>query len=266
MTTSILLFFSRRMSLPFTVMVTLLLLCPVVRSSALAQESDMGFGISVSGEHRLMRGMKLQAEAEVRSQDVLSQLERWAIGLSLDYRLTDYLKSDVGYCLMDRFHLAEYTDRGNRISGYWAPRHRWYASLQGQYVCGRFKVSLRERYQLTHSPLQYVPKYVVVHGDPDYYGYRLTDEVKAGHQDHLLRQRLQVSYDVRHSHLTPSVSIEALHDLSQAFAVGQVRYCLSLDYQLGKHSSVGLLWRYTDRTDDDERNGHLISLGYNFSF
>lgn len=229
---------------------------------------DFGYGLSVSAEHKLAKGLKLQAEAEVRTQSQFSSLERWAFDLGLDYKLASWLKTDVGYVLMDRYHLSKVTSKGNVISGHWAPRHRWYAGLSFQHEIGRLKFSLRERYQLTHSPLQYVPKYST---DPSFgigrpFGQRLTDEVEAGDQDHILRSRLQLSYNIRHCRFTPVASVELLNDLANGFTVDQLRYSFGIDYSFNKRTSLNLVWRYKDRADNDEANGHLFTLGYNFQF
>lgn len=231
---------------------------PLFIPSLSAQNNDRSVGLSATAEHKLAKGLKAQAEMEVRTQNGLGNLERWALDLGLDYKLSSYIKAHAGYALMDRYHLQEITSKGNIISGYWAPRHRWYAGVVLADEWGRWKISLRERYQLTHSPLQYVPKY-----QPD--GKRMTDEVEAGDQDHILRSRLQATYNIRHSKLTPSLSIEMLNDLTTG-DIDQMRYAIGLDYSLSKRKSLSLQWRYKDRADSDEANGHLIILGYNFSF
>lgn len=226
--------------------------------SAFAGGEEMGYGLSASGEKKLAKGLKLEAEAEVRSQEGFSQLERWAMDLSLNYKIATGWKADLGYCLMDRYHLGETTGKGNLLSGYWAPRHRWYVSLVEQLETGRWKFSLRERYQLTHSPLQYVPKYT-----PE--GVRMTDEVKAGDQEHIMRCRLQAAYNIRHCKFDPTCSIEALYDLKNG-GVDQLRYSVGVDYSLSKQTTWSLDLRYKDRDDSDESNGWLLTVGYHYSF
>lgn len=223
------------------------------------------FGLGVSADHKLAKGLKLQLEAEVRTQDCVQSLERWAFDVGLSYRLASSLKADAGYVIMDRYHLSEVTGKGNILSGYWAPRHRWYAGMSYQYEWRRFKFSWRERYQLTHSPLQYVPKRVGPDaGRPDLVGTRLTDAVKAGDQEHLLRSRLQAAYNIRHCRLTPVLGVELLSDAAHGLSVDQLRYSLALDYALSKHHGLSLEWRYKDRADSDEANGHLLTLTYSF--
>lgn len=229
---------------------------------------DLGVGVSINAEHKLAKALKLELDVETRTQDGLNHLERWSFGLGLDYKLVKGIKADVGYVLIERYRLSERTKQGNVISGYWAPRHRWYVGVFELLEWHRWKISLRERYQLTHSPLQYVPKYVGTHCDctDDWYGMRLTDEKKGGSQEHLLRSRLSVSYNIPHCKLTPSLSVEMLNDLAHSFDIDQLRYSLVFDYSLSKRKSLTLEWRYKDREDNDEADGHLIGLGYKFTF
>lgn len=230
-----------------------------VATTALAGGDDMGYGVSVGTEKKIVKGLKLSAEAEVRTQNTFADFERWALDLGLSYRLASWLKSDVGYSFINRYHTSEVTSKGNTIHGYWGPRHRYYGGLTGQFEVGRWRLSLRERYQYTYSPLQYVPKY---RAD----GKRLTDEADGPDHDHVLRSRLSASYNIRHSKFEPSASIELLSDLSSALSTDQIRFTLGMDYKLSKKSTLGLQWRYKDRADQDESNGHLVTLGYSFSF
>lgn len=240
---------------------------------ALAQGEDLGVGLGAGLEYKLAKGLKLNAEAEVRTQDNMQAMERWALDLGLSYRWLKHLKSEVGYCLMDRYHLSGTTGKGNLLNGYWTPRHRLYAGLAEQQEWGRWKVSLRERYQFTATPKRNVPKFVGVHGCPDetycvtdHYGERLSDEIKGGDSDHLLRQRLQVQYNIRHCKFDPFASVEMINDLGHSFSIDQMRYTLGIDYTLSKHAVWSLQCRYKDRADSDESNGWLLTLGYNYTF
>lgn len=220
---------------------------------------DLGYGLSVDAEKKLAKGLKAEAEVEVRTQNAMADLERWAFSLGLSYRLAPWLKTDAGYTFIDRYHTSYLTGKGNTVSGDWSPRHRGYLGLTGQYETKRWKWSLRERYQYTCSPLQYVPKH-----RPD--GKRLTDEEEPTDHDHVLRSRLRVSYNIRHSKFQPYASVELISDLTKALATDQTRLVLGTDYKLDKKTSLSVQWQYKDRTGSDDNNGHLITVGYNHSF
>lgn len=224
----------------------------------LAQGDDMGYGVSVGADRKIVKGLKVSAEAEVRSQNQFADFERWTFGLGIDYKALDWLKVDAGYAFINRYKNSVETAKGNIINGFWGPRHRWYGGFTGSVETKRWKFSLRERYQYTYSPMQYVPKY----GDD---GKRLTDE-EAGGSDHVLRSRLQAVYNIRHSKFSPFASVEMINDLTSGFAIDQMRYTLGTDYKLNKASSLSIQWRFKDRADNDESNGHLFTLGYNYSF
>lgn len=226
---------------------------------AIAGGDDSGYGLTVGGEKKIVKGMKVSAEAEIRTQNGLPDLERWTFDLGLSYRLASWLKSDVGYSFINRYHTSKLTSKGNTINGYWGPRHRYYGGLTGQMEVGRWKLSLRERYQYTYSPLQYVPKY---RAD----GKRLTDEVEGPNHDHILRSRLAASYNIRRSKFEPFANIELLSDLSAGLSTDQIRYTIGTDYKLNKREVLTLQWRYKDRADQDESNGHLVTFGYSISF
>lgn len=254
------------------IILALLLACLcTVGVAADGEGADQGFGLSVGTEVKLTKGVKLQAEAEVRTQDAFSALERWTLDVGLDWKISKRFKYDVGYQLMDRYHLHEDKTAGEKydnhpytVSGYWGPRHRLYTGITGGYTVGRWRLSLRERYQYTHTPLQYVPRYWVnKDGNP---GKRRTDAVKEQSDEHLLRSRVQASYNIKHSKFEPFASIEMLNDMGHHFGIDQMRYTLGTDYKLDKKQVLTLQWRYKDRTDSDEAGGHLITLGYQYSF
>lgn len=234
---------------------TFLLIVP----SAMAGDNDSSYGLTVGAEKKIIKGLKVSAEAEIRTQNALSDLERWTFDLGISYRLATWLKSDVGYSFINRYHTSQLTSKGNTINGYWGPRHRYYGGLTGQMEVGRWKLSLRERYQHTYSPLQYVPKY---RAD----GKRLTDEVEGGDHDHILRSRLAASYNIRRCKFEPFANIELLSDLTSGMAIDQIRYTLGSDYKLNKREVLTLQFRYKDRADQDESNGYLVTFGYSISF
>ena len=236
----------------------LMLLCSSTACQLSAQDDDnVGIGFVAGIDKKVVRGLHVRAEAEMRTQDVLSHQERWSIDVSANYRIRPWLRVNAGYNFFDRYKLSRVTERGNTVEDYWSPRHRWYGAVTGQYSVGRWKFGLRERYQYTYSPLQYVPKY---RSD----GVRLTDEAAEGNHEHLLRSRLSAQYNIRHCALTPGVFVELLSDLSEQFNEDQMRYGVTLDYSIDKHHALALQWRYEDHHSGV--NESLFFIGYNFSF
>jgi len=238
----------------------LLLLTVLLWSPLLAEDdgdTDACYGVSASVDRKLAKGLHVEAETEVRLQNAGSGMERWTLGLGMDYKLASWLKVDGGYEFLNRYKPERTTAGGNRVNGYWSPRHRWYAGLTGAWAVGRWSLSLRERYQGTHAPLQYVPKY-----RPD--GFRLTDEAEEDETEHLLRSRLQAKYNIRHCKFSPSASIELHQDMSSGMHLDEVRYVVGGDYKLTKTQTLNLHCRYEERMGKSD--GVVVLVGYGYAF
>ena len=177
----------------------------------------------------------------------------------------------------------EMDDEGNLIpkhmnvdSPYWYTRHRATASLTGSVKWGRFKFSLRERYQFTHRMRSYCDrerwyyktykKEFYLDDDPesDDYSY-MTDETKSK-SDHKLRSRLAVSYDIQKCPFEPFAEVEVYNELDNAFAYDKIRYTVGTDYKINKEHKLTLYYRYQDYADVDEVSGHVLGVGYAFEF
>ena len=59
---------------------------------ASAQSDDFGYELSVAGEAKLYRGLKLELEGSMRTQDDAERIDRFVLGAGLSYRL--YQSSD----------------------------------------------------------------------------------------------------------------------------------------------------------------------------
>ena len=191
----------------------------------------------------------------------------------------------------------ELDDEGNRIpkhmnvdAAYWTARHRATASLTGSFKLGRFKFSLRERYQYTYRMAAecdrvrwYYDPYSAMFPDlelPEYYlddqplngdgtpneDYSYRTDIKDAKSDHKLRSRLQVSYNIKGFPFEPFVEVEVYNELDKAFALDKVRYTVGTEYKINKKNKLKVYYRYQDYADIDEVNGHVLGLGYAFEF
>lgn len=235
-----------------------LLLLPL--TSVHAQSDHLGFGTSTEVKTRVAKGLDLSLEGELRTTDGFSAVERWAVSPGVSYRFTPWLKADAAYTYIYRRVEGETTRKGNYVPAYWSPRHRFTASLTGSVQWGRLELSLRERYQYTHRKALSVPKY---DGDD---GSRKNDEEVRAKDEHLLRSRLQLAWDIRRSPFTPYASVEFYNAPGDGFALDKTRYTLGTEFKLNKRHSFELYYRFQDHADDDESNGHLIGVGYQFKF
>ena len=279
--------------------------CLFLAAATVTAQSDFGVWASIEGATKLNKSLELSLEGEYRTQDMSSMTERIATGISLSYKnknFLPFLKADVGYTFMSMNYLGETTIKyeteddgsyeldaeGNPIpkhinvdDAYWTARHRATASLTGSVKWGRFKFSLRERYQFTHRMRSYCDRtrwyydpYHVIAGTPEYYidedpesdDYSYMTDEKKSKSDHKLRSRLAVSYDIKKCPFEPFAEVEVYNELDNAFAYDKIRYTVGTEYKINKGHKLKLYYRYQDYADIDEVSGHVLGIGYAFEF
>ena len=271
----------------------------LLASAAAVAQSDFGVWTSIEASTKLNKQLELSLEAEYRTQDMSTLSERIATGISLSYKnkKIPFLKADVGYSVMSMYGMGETAikyrtdddgnfemdDEGNLIpkhmnvdSPYWYTRHRATASLTGSVKWGRFKFSLRERYQLTHRMRSYCDrerwyyktykKEFYLDDDPESDDYSYMTDEKKSKSDHKLRSRLAVSYDIKKCSFEPFAEVEVYNELDNAFAYDKIRYTVGTDYKINKEHKLTLYYRYQDYADVDEVSGHVLGVGYAFEF
>lgn len=236
-------------------LLTLGCLCPLF-----AEGNDTGMGIELGASHKVAKGTEISIDGEFRTQDGLGQVERWAIGANLDYKINKHLKANVGYTLLGKRIPDEETSKYRRVH-YWSPRHRAFASLTADWKLGKhWNLSWRERYQYTYEAERFVKRYALATG------MRGEDKVVGDESEQLLRSRLQLKWGRKKCAWEPFLNIEMLNDLSDGLALDQMRYTAGTDYKLNKQNSLGLSYRYKDKNDKDEAKGHLFTLKYAYEF
>ena len=272
--------------------------CLLLVASNMVAQSDFGVWTSIEASTKLNKQLELSLDGEYRTQSNSSLTERIATGISLSYKnkKVPFLKADVGYSVMSMYGLGETAIKyctvddddyeeveGNPIprhknvdSPYWYTRHRVTASLTGSVKWGRFKFSLRERYQFTHRMRSYCDRERHYYfGEPLYkWDYELEDfgqpetlvDEKKAKSDHKLRSRLSVSYDIKQCPFEPFAEVEMYNELDKAFAYDKIRYTVGTDYKFNKEHKLTLYYRYQDYADIDEVSGHILGIGYAFEF
>lgn len=147
-------------------------------TTALAQDDDFGYDLSVEGETKIASGLKLEMEAGMRTQNDAEDIDRYTVGAALSYKLyqtTDKkfsLKSSAGFEYLWTQKLQEkdvkYFDatdelvdlgyfnvgdqKGYNISEkYWRNRYRINVGLNASYDPNkRWSFSLKETVQYGH--------------------------------------------------------------------------------------------------------------------
>lgn len=229
----------------------LILISNHLQAQSLWTSAEMDFNI--------VKNLSGNIGGEYRTTDEFSSTDRWALFAGVDYRPLKWLKLSADYKFIDKYVAERTTKKGNIISDYWQPRHRFSISATGKYTLNRLTFSLRERYQYTHHTEQSVAKW---DGDD---GSAKADELIEAKDKHVLRSCLKVEYNIRKSPFTPFASCELYNSLTDGFSHEKARYTLGTDYKINKHHSLSVFGRYISQSDDDEASGYVIGVGYKFN-
>ena len=273
----------------FAAVLTLLPLC-----NATAQESGDEFGVWGTFEFskKVNKKAKFVIDAEVRSIEAVSDVERIAIGGKLDYKIKEWkdlgksksqieLKANAGYSFiyghtLSKKSIKDFIDEVGEYNynideAYWATRNRVYLTLTGDFKVGRFAISLRERLQYTHTGS-------VTIDETKYYWEEITDikgnhkgwnkpnpvpepEFKEAKENLSLRSRLSVKYDIPNCKVSPFVSAELYTRLDKWQIFDKARYRAGASYKINKKNAVSLYYLYQD-VNGNGPDGHAVGFEY----
>lgn len=245
-----------------------------VSASAIAQ-SEGGLILGGEVEKKINKQWSLGFETDFRTRNNFKTVDRWSLGVGVDYKLNKWLKADAGYSLLDyniREKVEHYTtEKGNAKihwrPSYWGIKHRFHVSLTGSHkLTNGLKFSLRERWQYTYRPEKAVTRWTF-REDVSNQDMRLDDDyVRTGKGKNQLRSRLQVELDKKRALFTPFASLE----LYNSWAIEKIRYSIGTDIRLNKQHSLSVYYRFQDMKNVDEEDYdpdmHFLGLGYKFKF
>ena len=132
-----------------------LLLCSTVamgQTETMETSSDFATRTSVGVDWKITKGLHLDAAYELRTVDKLARIERHQLDVGIQYSPVKHFDIGAGYVFIGHYDSEKV----------YKPRHRAYVDLTGSYKFGDWKLSLRERLQLTHkaydvNPYQQTP-------------------------------------------------------------------------------------------------------------
>ena len=256
-----------------------------------AQETGDEFGVWGTFEFskKVNKKTKFIIDAEIRSIEAVSNIERIALGAKLDYKIKEWkefgyngsdkaeIKANIGYCFIYGHTLSEKSLKDfvpevdeydyNIDAAYWANRNRVYVTLTGEYKVGRFEISLRERLQYTHtgSVTTTETKYRWereggIKGEWKEFS-ETSPEFKEAKNNLSLRSRLNVKYDIPNCKITPFISAELYTRLDKWQAFDKARYRAGASYKINKDNSISLYYLYQDVSGNDP-DGHAIGFEY----
>lgn len=258
------------------------LLAPL-STKAQSNENEFGIWATIEASKKLNKKFKIAADAEFRTFDFVSNVERAAIGVKVDYKILKWLKANVGYSFMytqkpesmslkDIAYDEEYNEfqEYNIDHAYWVIRNRAYATISGEYKIGRFEIGLRERLQYTHtnSATTNETKYRYSLGndllttEDNTWTTETEPEFKKAKDNLTLRSRLSLKYDIPNCKVNPFASVELYTRLDEWKWHDKLRYRIGASYKINKDNSISLFYLYQDANDDDEPKGHAVGIEY----
>ena len=228
-----------------------------------AQSDEFGTWTSVSLDKKLSKKLTLGGELELRTGNNLKNIDRWSVGIGVDYRLAKWLKASAGYTYIYDYHPEEYTyqddgDLNKRTMTYFGSRHRFYASLTASKDFGRLNISLRERWQYTYRPEQADKRMDYQHAS---LGYSYPVKGKA---TNVWRNKLQLKYKTD-GLLQPYLFGETYVGGS---GFEKLRLSVGTELKLSKKSSlnVGYVYQRPYGDDEDDATRHILNIGYKLKF
>ena len=108
---------------------------------------EFGGRVSLSLDKRIVKGLHVSLEEEVRFDNNFGSLDRLQTTLALSYKVHSNIKLGVGYALINGY--------GANSGLFKNPRHRFMADATGTLHFGNWNLSLRERFQVTRRTGDY---------------------------------------------------------------------------------------------------------------
>lgn len=205
------------------------------------EREDFGARMGISAEKRLWKRFSVGLGEEFRMKNNCQDVDKWVTETDVSYTVAKRIfKIGLGYDLIgDWDEYVECFEFKHRFNGYFVLKHD----------ISRFNISWKSRYQVTYKdestgPVKWNPK--------NYW-----------------RNKLNVSYNIRHSHFEPYLSFECFyqHNNYKGNVIDRLRGQAGVAYEFNKHHSID----FSVRCNQDiyvkkpERNCQL-GLFYNYSF
>ena len=252
----------------------------MVGTSGVVMADDFGTGIELEATKKVNKKLKVSLSGEFRTQDGVSDVERYAVGIDASYKFFKKkgnpleMSAAAGYTFIDRSVPAKNKVRwdegewdGEYVVGYWSQRHRAHGTVTASYKIGkRWTLSLRERYQFTHSMADSVKQYKTYELTHQPYALKKRLQSVGDKDKAYLRSRLQLKWERKRCPWEPAASVELFNDVKDSFTWTQLRFNIGTDYNLNSNNTFGIAYRYKIKSESDEPKGHLVKLSYTFKF
>jgi len=208
-------------------MLALLLLPFSFLSQAQEVENDVQYRLGAEINYKIVKGLKLSVEPQVRFKDDFS-VNRYQLEGGLRYKTFGFLYWGTSYRLIikpvDIFETEKYG--------------KYSFSLMAKESFDRFTPALRLRYSN--------------YADDD------SDE------NAFLRYKASLKYDIKDCKITPNIALEAFQELEDNHLY-KMRYTAGITYKLKQDNYIDLTYKL-DYYNLEYRNRHIIGLSYKYDF
>ncbi len=240
-----------------------------------AQDTGFNMRTSAAVDWKVIKGLHVNAEYELRTKNSLDGIERHQVTVGTEYKFCRYFKAGADY-----IYIGHYNSSGNLRN-----RHRFSLNMTGIYDLGDWRFSLTEKLQLTHkayginrfqevrNPLQLKSKFTV-----KYRGLKHISPFTYFEMRNIFNSpRCSATYNTG----TRKWSDYEFLGYDDGY-VNRLRGAIGLDWKLSKHNSISVAAMYSrchDRDIDTNKSGtklknlgweteryFTLNIGYKFSF
>lgn len=218
------------MSFIKTILLLSLLTLTYLQPIHAVEGSNIAYKISLSGQ--IQNKLSFLAETDIRPEITFKQAAWFLTTAELNYTHTHYLKSGIGYMLLNHYKTPE------------EMRNRYYIYLTAAHTLGPFTLSLRERFQSTFK--------------------RQTQ-----HPNNFLRTMIMLSYKNKNKHLIPFLYAELFNNVGYKgkMHTDRIRLSAGNDIRINKNNTLQLYYRYhIFNAPDPVNHKHAMGITYAHRF
>ena len=270
----------------FTTCCALLLAVPTF-----AQKDEFGTWLEFEAETKVNKRIEMSFGLGMRANDNLGEVSRANAFISGNYKVCNFLKAGATYQYISDLSRGEVKEDFKKNSGkfngynvdeaFHRTKHRLSFDLSSKVKVGRFTFSLRERYQYTHSVSKDIERiryrydaasqphfsgYTYPFGGYEWINREVGEDHKNHKNNHLLRSRIGVEYDIKGCPLTPFATYEIKTQLQKGGATEETRLIVGTDWKLNKKNTLSIAYVFNDAHYSDDANVHAVSIGYKIKF
>ena len=264
----------KRALIPFFALMLLLPLPGRAQGTVNELTNDFGGRLNLSIDKKIVKGLHIVAEGEVRTNNNFATFGRYQAGLGLSWKLNKYFKVGAGYLFINKMN----------SESVWKPRHRFYADASLNLHAGNWQFGLKERLQLTHrevgNPCQSNPNLLALKSrlKISYKGFRKVTPYVFGEMRNVFNDPSVVATWSTASNAYADYSFGGYNDAY----INRIRGSVGVDFKLDKHNSLDLFFLadycYDKEIDVnaagtvlrtltyDQAMNYSLGIGYRFSF